>query len=76
MCVQGCALADIECNREPIYMIGPNHAFNMDENTTPGFGTLQSQSAGLFANASLNGSFFIGTLPTGCAIGAPQLQKI
>lgn len=62
------------------YMIAPDHAFSLDESTTPGFGTLEAQSAGPFTNASLKGSFFIGTLPlvgqwapgTG-SIGGPTL---
>jgi len=48
---------------EILYMIGPNHAFALDENTYPGFGTLEGQSAGTFSNSSLQGTYVIGTLP-------------
>lgn len=46
-----------------LYMIGSNHAFTMDESTTPGFGTLEAQETGPFVNASLKGTAYFGTLP-------------
>jgi hypothetical protein len=45
------------------YMIGPNHAFTMDEGSKPGFGTVEAQEAGPFTASSLKGTYFFGTLP-------------
>lgn len=54
------------------YLVGPNEAVtvNITSGQISGFNTFEPQSAGPFSNASLNGSFYFGTLPLMSA-GAP-----
>jgi len=45
------------------YMIAPNQAFIAGTGQAPSFGTFEQQSAGPFSASSLDGSFFVGSLP-------------
>jgi hypothetical protein len=44
-----------------IYLVSPNTGFLLDTGPAVGTGTLEPQSAGPFDDASLNGTFFVGT---------------
>lgn len=54
------------------YMIAPNQAFIAGTGSTPSFGAILPQSAGPFTASSLDGSFFLGSLPLVAA--PPSLQ--
>jgi hypothetical protein len=45
------------------YIIAPNQAFIAGTGSAPSFGTIEPQSAGPFSASSLDGSFFVGSLP-------------
>ena len=53
------------------YLVAPNEAFTTESDAvTPDFGTLVPQAAGPFNNASLQGTYYVGTIPN-LSKGAP-----
>ncbi|MGH8283609.1 MAG: hypothetical protein ACRESE_07155 [Gammaproteobacteria bacterium] len=54
------------------YMVAPNEAILTDATSgqNPDFGTLEQQASGPFSNSTVNGSFYLGTLPL-MSPGAP-----